>query len=311
VSPVPARRRVWEMRNPTILGARPTPSPPAASVIGTLDLPTVLGLYAEFRSDLARVRAYQSELNRRRGQSNLERRLFDAFPALRRFDKFGFFLKMSIRLIPGKRDFIYPALDDIESELLYLLVRHFQPRVVLEVSPAGGWSTSWILHGLQDNGRGTILSCDLDARAERLLPTDLRTDRWRLIVGDVRDHLHQLPSRIDLLFLDSVHDSEFAKWYLRELVPRLAPGGVLAINDIFHTSDSMFAKRGGIRNRDTEADVVRRWIAETRTPFFTAARSVAPEAYRQISSAKQALGIREPIHWSDRNTTVFCVVPKT
>jgi predicted O-methyltransferase YrrM len=53
-----------------------------------------------------------------------------------------------------------PQLDDLEAEITYLLLRATRPAVVMELGTFHGWSTSWILSALRDNGAGRLHSFD-------------------------------------------------------------------------------------------------------------------------------------------------------
>src|SRR5665647_133518 len=66
-----------------------------------------------------------------------------------------------------------PHLDDIEAEITYLLIRALRPKTLVEISPLGGWSTSWILNAVRDNGCGTLHSFDLVDDSLKTLPPDL------------------------------------------------------------------------------------------------------------------------------------------
>ena len=65
---------------------------------------------------------------------------------------------------PGK------ALDDIEGELLYLLVRERRPEVVAEI---GARATAWIERALRDNGSGLLIKGEIPASA-----TVVFVDEW-------------------------------------------------------------------------------------------------------------------------------------
>src|SRR5436190_17043076 len=79
-----------------------------------------------------------------------------------------------------------PKFDDIEAELTYLFVRSLRPDVVLEIAPYYGWSTTWLLQALRDNGAGRLHSYDLVDYSRWTIPSDLGGDRWRFTQADVR-----------------------------------------------------------------------------------------------------------------------------
>lgn len=189
-----------------------------------------------------------------------------------------------------------PQLDDIEAEATYLLVREFRPRTVVEIAPDGGWSTTWLLAALRDNGSGRLFSYDLFDHSTRTVPQELAKGRWTFAQGDVTSPLTVLPPRIDYLFLDCAHSADFARWYIRELFPRLAPGTPVSIHDIFPASPG-------------ESRVVRRWLLEQGVDYFTTAPAAAPDVYDRLIRVKRQLGIDEPIHDSRRNPMVYFQVP--
>lgn len=76
----------------------------------------ILGLYRQFRDDLAAVRRQQFWFHRRHDN-----------PVVRRLRKWRV-----------RRYMLFPALDDLEAEITYLLIRDRHPKVVLEMSPNAG-----------------------------------------------------------------------------------------------------------------------------------------------------------------------------
>ena len=84
-----------------------------------------------------------------------------------------------------------PRLDDVEAEISYLTIRALRPRTVLEIGSARGWSTTWLLRALHDNGAagdraGVLHTFDLTDDAVRTVPPALSAGRWRFTRGDVR-----------------------------------------------------------------------------------------------------------------------------
>jgi len=71
-----------------------------------------------------------------------------------------------------------PKLDDIEAELTYLALRAVRPAEVVEIGSFHGWSTTWILRALRDNGSGHLHTFDLVDHATRTVPPALSGERW-------------------------------------------------------------------------------------------------------------------------------------
>jgi predicted O-methyltransferase YrrM len=190
-----------------------------------------------------------------------------------------------------------PQLDDVEAELTYLRIRDRRPEVVVEVGAFRGWSTTWILRALRDNDSGSLASFDRIDDAERFVPAGL-AERWRLVKGDVRGRLAEVPARIDYLFVDADHGADFARWYLAELLPRVH-GGV-SIHDIFHTPDP---GRGG-----GEAEVVLDWLRRRGISWFTASRLAPTQTAAQLTAVRSGLGLGPPIHFGDHDSAIFFTV---
>jgi predicted O-methyltransferase YrrM len=190
-----------------------------------------------------------------------------------------------------------PQLDDIESEITYLLIRAARPAVVVEIAPDRGWSTTWLLAGLRDNGAGHLYSYDVFDHATKVVPRDLSDGRWTFTLGDVTQPPDRLPAAIDFLFLDAAHSAPFARWYLETLFPRLRPGTPVAIHDIFLTPERL--------ETFGESRVLRDWLAQNGRSYFTASPNAAIGTYQRLRSLKRELGIDGPIHTSQANPMLF------
>jgi predicted O-methyltransferase YrrM len=134
-------------------------------------------------------------------------------------------------------------------KVLYLMVRHVAPDIVVEISPKRGLSTLHIAAALEHNGRGHVRSFDIDYRSLRRAAENLRRNGlahrvwWHY--GDARIEVpRQLAALegLEFLFLDSDHGAEFARWYTRQLFPCVRRGGIIHIDDIM-TDPRNFARR--------------------------------------------------------------------
>src|SRR3989442_8290193 len=83
----------------------------------------VVDLYRRYLADLKAVRRQQYWFHRRHDNWFVRR----------------------LRKLRLRRYMLFPALDDLEAEITYLLIRARRPKVVVEMSPNAGWSTIWIL----------------------------------------------------------------------------------------------------------------------------------------------------------------------
>ena len=262
-----------------------------ATPAGPVTLDLVLALYREHASTLGGVRAAQQVLYDQRSDARLER--FFAY----RWAAAGL---RNLGLPAHYKRRLRPKFDDIEAEITYLLVRAARPAAVLEVAPYYGWSTTWLLRALRDNGTGVLHSYDLVDYSRWTVPQDLADGRWQFTHGDFRDHVHGLPAGIGYLFLDAAHTAAFARWYLDGLFPRLQAGTLVGVHDIFRPRDL---------EPMPESAVLIEWLEHRGVPYFSAAPARSAENYEQIMAVKREFGLAQPIHSSTKNPMVFFRLP--
>jgi predicted O-methyltransferase YrrM len=131
-----------------------------------------------------------------------------------------------------------------QGALLYLIVRCLRPRRVVETGVRPGYSTAWILAGLEANGEGELLSLGPGPHLGRarglsempvgtLVPPSLR-GRWTLVLGNTEERLRELLSArpLDLFFYDNGPNPGRARFELREAWSALAKNGVLLAHHV-------------------------------------------------------------------------------
>jgi hypothetical protein len=192
-----------------------------------------------------------------------------------------------------------PQLDDLEVEITYLLLRATRPAVVMELGTFHGWSTSWILSALRDNGEGQLHSFDIIDNVRRNVPDELADGRWTFVQGDVKDTVGRVPADTAYLFVDAAHNSRFARWYLRELFPRVPAGIPVSVHDVYHFRATLPLHEGR---------VVVRWLDARRTPFFTPSRAKARATYDKLNALRDELGLA-PVRGAGDNPMIFFRMP--
>jgi len=113
-----------------------------------------------------------------------------------------------------------------------------RPQTVVELGCYVGWTSAHIALGLRaagDQGRLWCVDTErrfLDAAAENLRQHDL-IHRVSFVEGFSTDGqvLAALPSSIDLLFIDTSHEYRPTLAEIEIYLPRLAPGGLIALHD--------------------------------------------------------------------------------
>ncbi|MGI0151376.1 MAG: class I SAM-dependent methyltransferase [Thermoplasmata archaeon] len=142
------------------------------------------------------------------------------------------------------------------NEMLYLMIRASRPEIVVETGVHYGFSSSYLLRALHDNGRGRMTSIDLPttdphgrvnaegridmstvgsiAEIGCAVPDRLR-DRWELILGPSEEHLPKLLQSlppVDVFFHDSDHSRSVMLREYRTAWPTIRPGGLLLSDDV-------------------------------------------------------------------------------
>jgi predicted O-methyltransferase YrrM len=135
------------------------------------------------------------------------------------------------------------SLDDCIT--MYVGVRAFQPRVMVETGVFYGAMSAMILSAMRQNGGGRLYSIDLPIEADQLpehlrgalVTEELRTN-WQLILGDSRVELPRLLQslgEIDAFNHDSLHTTQHMMWEYETAWPYIRPGGTLSSHDVVMT----------------------------------------------------------------------------
>lgn len=121
-----------------------------------------------------------------------------------------------------------------EGAFLTILARLTNARYAVEVGVFTGYSGLCIARGLAPDGR--LLACDVSeewtALARHAWEQAGVADRIDLILAPALDTLRALDTApvIDLAFVDA--DKQGYRAYYEELLPRLRPGGVIALDNV-------------------------------------------------------------------------------
>jgi len=116
-------------------------------------------------------------------------------------------------------------------EFLRTLVTTVKPELIVETGTFSGLSTLWMAEGLQQNGRGRIVTCEFDrvvfAKAkERFEASELK--QWIDLRNQSSLDLH-VEGQIDLLFSDS--DMPVREQEVRRFLPQMNPYGLILMHD--------------------------------------------------------------------------------
>ena len=147
--------------------------------------------------------------------------------------------------LPSAADDATPAYDPLNEQfpphdaaVLHAMVRHLRPRRMVEVGC--GWSTTVTARAIREGGLGTELTCiepyPREFVADIPQVSELRIEKVEHTPLEVFDQL----AAGDVLFIDSSHVAKTGSDVVHQLlhvVPRLRPGVVVHVHDIFLPED--------------------------------------------------------------------------
>jgi caffeoyl-CoA O-methyltransferase len=123
------------------------------------------------------------------------------------------------------------------GQLLRFLVRMVAPRLVVEIGTFTGYSALAMAGGLPEGGR--LVTCELSPeRAEFARSWFDRSplgERIDLRVGPALDTVAALDGPFDFVFIDA--DKAGYTGYYEAVVPKLSPGGLIAVDNTMRDGD--------------------------------------------------------------------------
>jgi predicted O-methyltransferase YrrM len=142
----------------------------------------------------------------------------------------------------------YISVSAEAGALLYVLARAVRPRTVVEFGTSFGISTMYLAAAVTDNGTGHVVTTELSKKKAAAARDNLEEagvgDAVTILVGDALTTLAGVPGPVELVLLDGWKD--LCVPVLRALEPKLAPGALIAADDI--TLASMAGYLGYVRD---------------------------------------------------------------
>lgn len=139
------------------------------------------------------------------------------------------------------------SVNNLKTQLMYILVRHLKPDVVIETGVARGDTSQAILKAMQINDKGHLYSIDLNQeksidgsdrgyyKTGDRVTEDLKK-RWTLIDGDSKIELPKLLQRVpsvDIFFHDSLHTFDHMLFEYTTVWDHIKSDGWLVSDDAF------------------------------------------------------------------------------
>lgn len=196
-----------------------------------------------------------------------------------------------------------PHFDDIESEILYMIVREFAPSFSIEFSPYFGYSTTWILSALEKNNKGILKSFDVVDYSYAKVKASGSIDRWELVLGDVTQnyHIFEYPT-VDFAFIDSDHSREFAKKYVKDFLTPLHNAAKASCKIVPVMTHDIYSWETQSTPTE-EGEEVLNFLSEMKIPFFSA--SCFYENFEKLQTLRDSLGITGLVHTTEGNPSIL------
>jgi predicted O-methyltransferase YrrM len=127
------------------------------------------------------------------------------------------------------------------AEMLGMLVRAKRAERVLEIGTSNGYSTIWLGDAVEATG-GTVVTLEIDPERTAIARENLAQAGLSAVVEvrteDAGPALRAFPDgAFEVVFLDAERDAYVGYW--PELVRTLAPGGLLAVDNVVSHADEL------------------------------------------------------------------------
>ena len=147
----------------------------------------------------------------------------------------------------------YPAssmqVGRLEGRFLKLLALMAGARLAVEVGTYTGYSALSVAEALPADGR--LITFDADPEATAVAQTYFARapwgDRIELRLGDARERLSEVDGPVDFAFIDA--DKTGYRRYWDILVPRMRPGGIIAVDNVLWSGHALAPREGNADDR--------------------------------------------------------------
>jgi caffeoyl-CoA O-methyltransferase len=127
----------------------------------------------------------------------------------------------------------YLSVPPEDGRALRLLTEAVGARTVVEIGTSTGYSGLWFCLALQETG-GRLVTFEIDpgraAAARKNFQQAGVAELVTVVEGDAHEKVASLKGPIDVVFIDA--DKEGYVDYLRKLLPRVRPGGLLLAHNV-------------------------------------------------------------------------------
>lgn len=126
----------------------------------------------------------------------------------------------------------YPIIREKGAQVLVKLVSENQPKKILEIGTAIGYSGSLMLL----NSQATLVTLELNKESAKIAQENFEklglSNRVKVIVGDAKESIQKLDEKFDFIFLDGPKGQYIN--YLPTLLQLLNVGGLLVADNVHY-----------------------------------------------------------------------------
>ena len=137
----------------------------------------------------------------------------------------------------------------LEGRFLKLLAQLAGARLAVEIGTFTGYSGLSIAEGLPDDGR--LITFDADPVATEVARRYFARAPWghriELRLGDARERVLEVDGPVDFAFIDA--DKTGYRHYWDTLVPRMRPGGIIAVDNVLWSGHVLAPRVGEASDR--------------------------------------------------------------
>jgi predicted O-methyltransferase YrrM len=138
------------------------------------------------------------------------------------------------------------------GQLLFRMVRHYRPAMILELGTSLGITTAYLATGNRNAQVTTIEGSPSIASIAEQNFKELGLPDIKIVKGDFDKELSVISSQlsvIDFVYIDGNHRQEPTERYFQTLLPYLSPNAIVIFDDI-HWSAEMEAAWANIKKND-------------------------------------------------------------
>jgi len=118
--------------------------------------------------------------------------------------------------------------------IIYSIIRKYKPTSCLEFGTSYGGTACLTMFALLKNKKPfKFVASEMEPKILDECAKNIKKLCGQLptLIGKIEDNLDKVPKVLDYVLIDTNHDLENCKWYLKNIIPRVKKGGLVIIHD--------------------------------------------------------------------------------